>query len=142
MGRPQSDIDPAVVENLAQYFCSRREIAAVVGCDPQTITNRFSAEYDKGREQGKTLLRQKQWEAVKKGNVAMMIWLGKQYLGQTDKSDVTTRDETPTPKVTELLVTTRAQAKAVMAQQSGNGNGNGKSGNGDAGLPGAGRIPG
>ena len=29
-----------------------------------------------------------QWKAADKGNVAMLIWLGKQVLGQTEKSEV------------------------------------------------------
>ena len=32
-------------------------------------------------------LRQKQWELAMMGNVQMLIWLGKQYLGQSDKVD-------------------------------------------------------
>ena len=32
-------------------------------------------------------LREKQWELAMMGNVQMLIWLGKQYLGQSDKVD-------------------------------------------------------
>ena len=33
-------------------------------------------------------LREKQWELAMMGNVQMLIWLGKQYLGQSDKPQV------------------------------------------------------
>ncbi len=33
-------------------------------------------------------LRRLQWKAAKENNVTMLIWLGKQYLGQTDKQEV------------------------------------------------------
>ena len=29
-----------------------------------------------------------QWRACEKGNVSMLIWLGKQILGQQDKSEI------------------------------------------------------
>ena len=32
-------------------------------------------------------------EQAKKGNTSMLIWLGKQYLGQTDKADHTSGGE-------------------------------------------------
>ena len=35
-------------------------------------------------EQQKIDLRKKQWEVAMDGNVQMLIWLGKQYLGQRD----------------------------------------------------------
>ena len=40
-------------------------------------------------EQGKASLRRMQYGAANKGNVTMQIWLGKQYLGQNDKQEIT-----------------------------------------------------
>ncbi len=40
-----------------------------------------------------------QWKAAKAGNVTMQIWLGKQLLGQKDKSDVTSGDQPLTVNV-------------------------------------------
>jgi hypothetical protein len=37
-----------------------------------------------GREEGKASLRRMQWRAAER-STAMLIWLGKQYLGQTGK---------------------------------------------------------
>jgi hypothetical protein len=39
--------------------------------------------------QGKVSLRRKQWELAMNGNSVMNVWLGKQWLDQSDKSTVT-----------------------------------------------------
>ena len=85
MGRPKLTIDAKLVEELASVGCTIDEIARVVGCCRDTLANRFSANLDKGKSEGKTRLRKAQWSAAMGGNVTMLIWLGKQYLGQADK---------------------------------------------------------
>jgi hypothetical protein len=89
MARPKIEINEDEVFELAKIQCTNDEIAAVFGVSEVTIRNRFSAIVAKWREAGKKSLRRAQWEkAVKDGNVVMQIWLGKQYLGQRDKSDL------------------------------------------------------
>ena len=129
----KKDIDPKIVEKLAQRFCSMGEIAAVVGCDKSTISRRFATEVAKGREKGKTLLRDLQWTAAKKGNIAMLIWLGKQFLDQKEKQEVHATGQTVLT-VAEKIVTERKEAKALSARPvnridaiAGGGNGNGHS---------------
>jgi hypothetical protein len=106
MGRPKLQIDPKLVQDLAALGCKTTEIAVVVGCSTDTLEGRFSAELAKGRENLRISLRRWQLEAAKKGNVAMLIWLGKQMLGQTEKveqtSSVTVKHLTPA-QVTEIL---------------------------------------
>jgi len=55
----------------------------------------FSVVYKRFQGQGKQSLRRKQFEAAIKGNVTMMIWLGKQNLGQSDKQELTGKDGGP-----------------------------------------------
>ena len=93
-GRPPLNIDPKQVESMAALGCTQAEIAAVLGGSRQTIGGRFRHEYEKGREKLKTSLRMKQREVALAGNVTMLIWLGKQYLGQSDKTEVTGATET------------------------------------------------
>ncbi len=88
MGRPLLEIDENQVEELASIFCTMKEIAAVVGCSVDTLEGRFSDVIAKGRERGKMSLRRAQWQAVKNGNVVMMIWLGKQILDQVEKTQL------------------------------------------------------
>ena len=37
------------------------------------------------KEDKKKMLQDKQWEVAMEGNVQMLIWLGKQYLGQKNE---------------------------------------------------------
>jgi transcription initiation factor TFIIIB Brf1 subunit/transcription initiation factor TFIIB len=87
MARPKLKIDEGLIENLAKIHCTTVEIAAVIGVDEGTIRKRYSDKIAKWREGGKTTLRRLQWHAATKGNTAMLIWLGKQILGQTDKME-------------------------------------------------------
>ena len=89
MARPKKyDIDKDQVEKLESFGCTDTEIASFFGCDRSLITKSYSQFLTKGRDKGKIRLRQMQWKAADKGNVSMLIWLGKQILGQTEKSEV------------------------------------------------------
>jgi len=88
MPRVKLEIDAKKVEVLASYGCTNTEIAAFFECNETTIRKRFSEYLTKGRESGKIRLRKKQFEVAMSGNVSMLIWLGKQVLGQTDKQDI------------------------------------------------------
>ena len=86
VGRPKLDIDPEQVTRLARLHCTMNEMASFFGCHIDTLRDNFSNEIDKGRSEGNISLRRKQWQmAVEKGNVVMLIWLGKQMLGQRNE---------------------------------------------------------
>lgn len=85
MGRPKKEISEEQVKTLAGINCSYAEMAAVLDCDPKTLTNRFSQAIQNGRGHGRMSLKRKMWETAMGGNVTMMIWLSKQMLGYTDK---------------------------------------------------------
>ena len=90
MARPKKyNIDPEEVEKLASFGCTNSEIASFYGCEDSLITKSYSRNITKGKETGKIRLRQMQWGAAKKGSVPMLIWLGKQVLGQTDRQEIT-----------------------------------------------------
>tara|TARA_Y100001963_G_scaffold84253_1_gene116820 strand:- start:1051 stop:1362 length:312 start_codon:yes stop_codon:yes gene_type:complete len=85
MARPKKyNIDTKKVEQLASFGCTNIEIASFFGCTESLIRKSYSEFITKGREKGKIRLRQLQWNTAEKGNVQMLIWLGKQVLGQTD----------------------------------------------------------
>jgi len=97
VGRPKIDIDPEQVTRLARLHCTMQEMADFFGCHRDTLHNNFSAEIDKGRSEGNISLRRKQWQmAVEKGNVVMLIWLGKQMLGQRNEI-IESDSNTPLP---------------------------------------------
>lgn len=84
MGRPPVDIDPLKVHELAKAGCKINEIAKHFGVTSETISERFSIEIRKGKHELDLSLRRAQIMAAKMGNATMLIWLGKQYLGQSD----------------------------------------------------------
>ena len=88
MARPLKDIDAKQVELLAGCGCTVEEIAAKLDCTRETIYARFSDSLKKGRAVGKSSLRGKQFEMAMRGNVPMLIWLGKQMLNQRDQLDL------------------------------------------------------
>lgn len=89
MGRKPIDINPEQVTRLAAIGCTNEEIASVVGCSHDTLVRRFKEVLAEGRLQGKASLRRKQFELALAGNTTMLIWLGKQVLGQSDKQEIT-----------------------------------------------------
>ena len=85
MARPKKyDIPPEKVQELAEFGCTNTEIAQFYGCDESLIRKSYSEFLTKGRAEGKTNLRKWQYNVAKKGNVTMLIWLGKQVLGQSE----------------------------------------------------------
>tara|TARA_R100000152_G_scaffold18399_1_gene10197 strand:+ start:9812 stop:10126 length:315 start_codon:yes stop_codon:yes gene_type:complete len=93
MARPKKyNIDPEQVEKLAQFGCTNTEIASFFGCDESLIRKSYSENITKGKDKGKIRLRQLMWRTAENGNVTMQIWLSKQYLGMSDKQEVTTME--------------------------------------------------
>ena len=80
------DLDPELIEKMASWGAKIVEIADYFGCSTDTINRRCAAELTKGRANLQMNLRQWQLKSASQGNVAMLIWLGKQMLGQQDRS--------------------------------------------------------
>lgn len=83
-GNNKRVINPKRVEELATTFASFRELAEFFGVKEQTFRDNFRENVTKGRANTKMSLRQWQLAAAKSGNVTMLIWLGKNILGQSD----------------------------------------------------------
>jgi len=92
-GRPRKEISAAEVEELAAIGCTQEEISRVKRVSVATLHRNYADAYEKGFATMQMSLRRKQVSAVNGGNVVMMIWLGKQYLGQRDKFEVDWRRE-------------------------------------------------
>lgn len=88
MARPRKDIDAEQVQKLASLGLKNTEIADFFAVDEGTIRKRFSERLTKGRTLRKAKLRELQWRAAEGGNIAMLIFLGKNELGQSDKQEV------------------------------------------------------
>lgn len=85
VGRPKKVIDYESVEKLAMLMCTEEEIANYLGISARTLQKdeEFLRIYKKGLDFGKMSLRRTQFKLAQKSS-AMAIFLGKQYLGQSD----------------------------------------------------------
>jgi len=77
------------VQKLASFGLTNKEIAEALAYDENTMKRNFEIFLIKGRANLKQRLKNKQIQVALGGNVVMLIWLGKQYLGQTDKVEET-----------------------------------------------------
>lgn len=109
LGPPVKEIDYLAVERAASIGCTKDEISAVVGVSRSTLYAKMAADpkiqaaIDRGNDKGRATLRRLQWKGANDGNPAMLIWLGKQYLGQKDKSELTGADAGPIRVLVELV---------------------------------------
>ena len=87
MGRPVKELSEGMVYKLARINCSMEEMSLILGVSEDTLRRRFATAIDKGRAVMCQSLKRKQYQVAMadKGNVPMLIWLGKQHLGQSDK---------------------------------------------------------
>jgi hypothetical protein len=92
-GRPPLAISAKSVEELAALGCNPEEIAGVLGCSRDTIDRNFAEQVALGRMRLAKKLRERQIDIAMNGSVPLLIWLGKQYLGQRDKTDAVVREE-------------------------------------------------
>jgi hypothetical protein len=82
-----------IIEGLAKILSTHIEAAAVLGVSKPTFEqflarNKKAEEaFEKGKGAGKITLRRAQFKAALDGNAAILIWLGKQFLGQRDKHE-------------------------------------------------------
>ena len=94
MARPAKPIDLRQVEELARIGCTEEDMAAVLGVSVDTIQRRkrscpeFRGVIEKGRASLRNSLRRLQVKKALEGNTTMLIWLGKQLLGQKDARQV------------------------------------------------------
>lgn len=120
-GRNALIIDWETIDRLLMIACTGEEIASYMGCSYDTLQRHCVkekgvefADYIKNgiNKSFKISLRRAQWRSalgqydnegkcIEKPNISMQIWLGKQILGQTDKSNMEFTDNTPIIKITE-----------------------------------------
>lgn len=97
-GRPPfelSDSDFDKLVNMVRIQCTQDEICGIFNVTDKTLNEAlrrrgepgFSDFYKKHQDEGKASLRRAQWKAAQDGNATMLVWLGKQMLGQRDKMD-------------------------------------------------------
>ena len=95
MARPRIEIDAEQFEKLCFMQCTLKEIAGWFKCSEDTIERwckrelkmSFADGYERYSAGGKISLRRYQWKMAEH-NCSMAIFLGKQYLGQSDQQEL------------------------------------------------------
>lgn len=90
------EIDWNMLDAILQFKSPLRDAAEILGCSEDTIQNRIREKFDMTFMEYRDLkmskvrynLSMKQYEIAKNGNVTMLIWLGKQWLGQKEKQEI------------------------------------------------------
>ncbi len=96
-GRPKAIIDWNKVDKYLQAQCNGTGIAGLLGIAPVTLYRACERKYKVNFEaysaqkkgEGQELLRGKQYSVAMEGDKTMLVWLGKQYLNQRDKNELT-----------------------------------------------------
>lgn len=109
-GRPKIQIDQKSFEELCKMQCTEMEIAGFFGCSDETLNKWCKKTYKKTfqecfevfRQGGKASLRRTQW-LMAEHNAAMAIFLGKNYLGQSDDPQKYAKDETTEDKLGRFI---------------------------------------
>ena len=96
VGRDKKVVPPNDVLRLAQMGCKDSEIAEWYGVDENTLRYNFIVELLKGKLALNQSLRQAQIRLALSGNATMLIWLGKNILGQQE-SPVNSEANAPLP---------------------------------------------
>ena len=96
MPRPKivwGDKEYASIEYMATIHCTQKEISGIMHVDEDTLNRlirvryklSFSEFYERYSASGNMSLRRAQFKSAEAGNTSMQIWLGKQWLDQSDK---------------------------------------------------------
>lgn len=84
IGRNKTVIPEEEVAQLSQYHCTNKEMADFYNVPLQTFMDNFRDIIDKNRIITKQRLRKAQLDLALKGDRVMLIWLGKNILGQAE----------------------------------------------------------
>jgi hypothetical protein len=83
-GSNQKIVDPDEVYRLSAIGCSMEEMANFFGIDRETLKYNFLPYIQRANSELYRKIRNKQIEVALDGNPTMLIWLGKNMLGQSD----------------------------------------------------------
>ncbi len=111
-GRPLTQIDWKQFAKLCAMQATLREIAAWFECSEDSIERavrrehemRFAEYHAQKAVKGLYAIRRKQYEVAMSGDRVMLIWLGKQYLDQSNKDELTGKGGTPLVPATTIYM--------------------------------------
>ncbi len=126
VGRPEILIDWVEFDKLCGFQCTLKEIASFFDCSEDTIERavqkyfncNFADYFELKRGKGFASLRRRQFELAMEGNPTMLIWLGKQWLGQVERQEVTGKDGGPVDYRDISDEEIEARARKILEQRN------------------------
>ena len=105
--KPLHQLDYTKLDAMCAIHCTGEECAAILNIDYDTLNKALKRDGHKGFTEyfrikgsnGKMSLRRKQYDQAMSGNATMLIWLGKQWLAQSDKIEDTTKGDDVIQKI-------------------------------------------
>jgi hypothetical protein len=96
LGAPEKDFNWQALDGILQYGATKTDCAGVLMVSEDTIERRIKSKYgmtfgdyrEIKKANIRVKLRQKQIQLALEGNVPLLIWLGKNELGQTDRQEI------------------------------------------------------
>lgn len=118
-GRPAVDIDMTVLETLCRVGCTNMEIASHFSVSERTIEKRrrnaeFRDVMERGVAKGNISLRHQQMKMALAGDRTMLVWLGKNRLGQKDRTELSGEVKTTPPKIHVHFVSPKAKGESEV----------------------------
>jgi DNA-binding MurR/RpiR family transcriptional regulator len=104
---------------MVRIQCTQEECAAVLGMSADTLDRRlkeleyagFAEFYKKYSHEGLASLRRAQWKAATEQlNPTMLVWMGKQMLGQQDKSSMEHSGKLAFEGIERVIIDPKAKA--------------------------------
>lgn len=100
-GESKTIIPPDEVLALAKLHCTWKEMSEFYNVPVETFKYNFRELVAKGRAETKQALRKAQIKLALTGNATMLIWLGKNMLGQTDAGAIDGENNAVLPWIEE-----------------------------------------
>ena len=99
-GRPPKEFTAEQIKQIDKYAlhnCKDNQIAVALGIDGETFKTHFKERCQQKRAEGQAIKLEQQFNNK---TPTMLIWWGKQHLGQSDKQELTGADGKPlVPKI-------------------------------------------
>lgn len=97
IGRPKKELDWKLLDSILQFGARLIDCSEMCNMSDDSIQKRIKEEHGctfseyRNRKMSKMRMKllQKQFDVAMSGNVALLIWLGKQHLDQKDKAETT-----------------------------------------------------
>lgn len=98
-GRPKLQLNETDIHDLAAIGCTQDEICSLLGCNPTTLRDKYSAVYEKGNNVMRESIRRKRlkiaMDDTHKMQASMLMFLSKVVLGEKEYSVIDSPRDTP-----------------------------------------------